>query len=185
MRRAAFANRIPWSGIGSVPGDSSDSHASVQSVRSWRAGLPVIDRERTVSRDVAASRLSTTTCAVSDSATVSQIEPVHTPAAPSASAGRHLAAAADAARREHQRAVADRVDHLGDQHHRRDLAAVPAGLGALRDEDVDAVRDVVLRVADAPDERADVDAVLVGRVDRVLRHRPERVDQHLHVRGAA
>ena len=29
------------SGIGSVPGDSGASHASVQAVRSWRAGLPV------------------------------------------------------------------------------------------------------------------------------------------------
>ena len=46
------------SGIGSVPGESAPSHASVHAVRSWRAGLPVIERERTVSRDVAASSFS-------------------------------------------------------------------------------------------------------------------------------
>ena len=85
-RRAASANTIPWSGIGSGSGVSSRSHASVHAVRSWRAGLPVIDRERTVPRELAASRFSTAIGLVSASATVSQIEPVHTPCAPSASA---------------------------------------------------------------------------------------------------
>jgi hypothetical protein len=72
------------SGIGSVPGDSGRSHASVHAVRSWRAGLPVIARDRTVSLDFAAMSLSITAGPVFDSATVSQIEPVHTPSAPSA-----------------------------------------------------------------------------------------------------
>ena len=75
------------SGIGSVPGDSGASHASVHPVRSWRAGLPVKARERTVSVDVAASSFSVTTAAAgSFSTTVSQIDPVHTPSAPSAMA---------------------------------------------------------------------------------------------------
>ena len=43
-------------------------------------------RERTVSRDVAASRRSITTGLVLASATVSHFDPVHTPCAPSASA---------------------------------------------------------------------------------------------------
>ena len=51
-------------------------------MRSWRAGLPVSDRERTVSRDVAASSFSVTSGAMSLSATVSQIDPVHAPCAP-------------------------------------------------------------------------------------------------------
>ncbi len=72
--------------MGSGPGPSFDSHASVQAVRSWRAGLPVMARERTVSVHDAWSRFSTTHGRVSDSATVSQIEPVHAPWAPRAMA---------------------------------------------------------------------------------------------------
>jgi hypothetical protein len=48
-------------GMGSVPGDSGESHASVHAVRSWRAGLPVNARDRTVSVDVAARSFSVTT----------------------------------------------------------------------------------------------------------------------------
>jgi len=45
-------------GMGSGPGDSAESHRSVQVVRSCRAGFPVMDRERTVSRELAARRCS-------------------------------------------------------------------------------------------------------------------------------
>ena len=46
--------------------------------------MPVIERDRTVPREFAASIFSTAIGFVSASATVSQIEPVHTPWAPSA-----------------------------------------------------------------------------------------------------
>ena len=182
IRRAASAKTMPCSGIGSGSGVSARSHASVQAVRSWRAGLPVIDRERTVSRDVAASSFSTAIGFVSASATVSQIEPVHTPCAPSASAAAIWRPVADPAGREHRHVGPDRVDDLGDEHHRRDVAAVAAGLGALGDDDVDALRDLPLRVLAAADERADEQPVLVRVVDDVRRRRPERVHEHLHAR---
>ena len=55
-------------------------------MRIWRAGFPVIERERTVSVKPAARRFSTTQGSVADSATVSQMDPVQTPWAPSAMA---------------------------------------------------------------------------------------------------
>ena len=70
---------MPWSGIGSGAGASSASHASVQRVLIWRAGFPVIERERTVSEKPAARRFSTTHGAVADSATISQMDPVQRP----------------------------------------------------------------------------------------------------------
>lgn len=51
-----------------------------------RAGLPVIERDRTVSDDVAARNFSLTTGTVSASSVVSHTDPHHTPSAPSASA---------------------------------------------------------------------------------------------------
>ena len=89
-------------GIGSGPGDSGASHASVHPVRSWRAGLPVNARDRTVSVEVAASSLSVTTPPWVFSVTVSQIEPVHTPSAPERHRGGHLAAGPDAPGRQHR-----------------------------------------------------------------------------------
>ena len=53
-----------------------------------------------------------------------------------------------------------------------------AGLGALRDEHVDAALEVALRVPRAPAERADEHALRVRGLDRVLGRRPERVDEH-------
>ena len=53
MNVVAGAMRMFWSGIGRVPGESSASQASVQGVRSMRAGFPVYDLDRTVSLDVA------------------------------------------------------------------------------------------------------------------------------------
>ena len=49
-----------------------------------RAGLPVSDRERTVSRELALTNLSRMNGGTSDSSVVSQTEPHHTPSAPSA-----------------------------------------------------------------------------------------------------
>ena len=67
-------------------GLSGRSHSSVQAVRSIRAGLPVIDRDRTVSEELAARNLSLTTGGVSASSVVSHTDPHHTPSAPSARA---------------------------------------------------------------------------------------------------
>ena len=86
MRLTASAVAMNWSGIGSVPGDSGPSQASVHAVRSWRAGFPVRDRERTVSRDVAFKTFSRATGWRSLSVDASQIDPVQAPSAPSASA---------------------------------------------------------------------------------------------------
>jgi len=72
--------------MGSVAGASSRSQASVHRVRSCRAGLPVMARDRTKSRDVAARRLADTSGDTSASAVSSQTDPVHTPWAPRAMA---------------------------------------------------------------------------------------------------
>ena len=118
------------------------------------------ERDRTVSRDVAASSFSVTPPGRVALGDVSQIEPVHTPCAPSASAAAICRpdpmppAASTGSRR-------DRVDDLGDEHHRRDLAGVAAGLGALGDDDVDALLDLLARLLGAADERGDLHAVLV------------------------
>ena len=69
-----------------MPGDSAPSHSSVQAVRNMRAGLPVSDRDRTVSREVAARNFCFTTGWVSASSVVSHTDPHHTPSAPSAMA---------------------------------------------------------------------------------------------------
>ena len=151
-----------------MAGASGRSHASVQLVRSWRAGLPVIARDRTKSRDVAASRFAVTSGAMSASLVSSQIDPVHTPCAPSAIAAAIWRPSRDAARREHRHVGTDGVDHLRDEHHRRDLAAVPARLGALRHDHVDALRDLPLGVLARPDQRADEQPRLVAAVDDVL-----------------
>src|SRR3954447_14085284 len=60
------------------------------------------------------------------------------------------------------------------------VAGVPAGLGALRDDDVDADLDLLLRVPLAADEGRDEDAVFVRPVDDLLGRRAERVDEQLH-----
>jgi hypothetical protein len=84
MRCWAGAVSMVWSGIGSGAGAAALSHSSVQALRSILAGLPVSDRERTVSLEVAASILRCTAGSVSASSVVSQTEPHHTPWAPSA-----------------------------------------------------------------------------------------------------
>ena len=86
MRSWASAVRMGCSGMPSGAGVSSRSHSSVQADLSMRAGLPVIERERWVSADVAASIFSLTAGLVSASSVVSQTEPHHTPWAPRAMA---------------------------------------------------------------------------------------------------
>ena len=131
-------------------------------------GLAGQRRDRTVCVESAASSFSTTSGVMSLSATVSQIDPVHTPCAPIASAAAICEPSRDAARREHRRRR-DLLDHLRPQHDRADLAGVAAGLGALRDDDVDTDVDVLLRVTRAARERRDQDVALVRGVDDVLR----------------
>ena len=70
--------------MGRGPGPSAFSHSSVQGVRSMRAGLPVMERERTVSPRPAWRNFSLTAGMVSASSVVSQTEPHQTPSAPSA-----------------------------------------------------------------------------------------------------
>ena len=96
--------------------------------------------------------------------------------------GRHLPAGGDAAGGEHRDVVADRVDDLGHEDHRGDLAAVAAGLRALGDDDVDALGDLPLGVLLRPHQRADDHAGVVRGLDDVGRRRPERVHEHLHAR---
>ena len=61
------------------------------------------------------------------------------------------------------RTGSDGLDHLGNQHHGGDLTAVAAGLGALRDDEVDAARDLLDRVLIGADQRGDGDAVRPAR----------------------
>ena len=102
---------------------------------------------------------------VSVSATVSQIEPVHTPCAPIASAAaicRPLPmppAASTGARR-------DRIDRPRATAPSSDLAGVAARLGALGDDDVDAGLDLLLRVVRVAGERGDLHAAVVRLLDR-------------------
>ena len=63
--------------------------------------------------------------------------PIHTPSAPSASDGGEAAAVEQAAGGDDRDLLADRVDDLRDERHRRDGAGVAAGLGALGDDEVD------------------------------------------------
>jgi DNA-directed RNA polymerase specialized sigma24 family protein len=79
MRARASSTRIGWSGIPNDEGVSGLSHSSVHAVRSCRAGLPVRDRERTVSDDVAARNFRFTVGCVSASSVVSHTDPHHTP----------------------------------------------------------------------------------------------------------
>ena len=178
MRRDASAMSIGCSGIGNGPGDAADSHSSVHAERSWRAGLPVRLRERSVSDDVAARNFSLTNGWVSASAVVSHTEPHHTPSAPSASAAAICRPVADPTGGEH-RDRRHRVDDLGDQHHRADLAGVPAGLVTLGDHEVDAGGDVTHGVRRLAGQRGDLDALLVRSRDHVRRRCAERVDDQL------
>ena len=130
------------------------------------------------SRDVASSRLSVTSGAMSASALRSHTEPVQTPWAPRAMAAAiwrpsPIPPAASTGTR-----GADRVHDLGDQHHGGDLAAMATGFGALGHDHVDADRQLALGVLLRADQGADQQAVGVGLVDHVLGRRAEGVDDH-------
>src|SRR6266851_3234575 len=86
IRDWASATRADCSGKPRGAGASSRSHSSVHALRSIRAGFPVSDRERIVSRDVAARNFSFTAGWVSASSVVSHTDPHHTPSAPRARA---------------------------------------------------------------------------------------------------
>src|SRR5436190_607845 len=86
MRAWASATSALCSGIGSGSGVSGRPHSSVHGERSMRAGLPVSERDRTVSADDAARNFSFTTGSVSASSVVSHTDPHHTPSAPRARA---------------------------------------------------------------------------------------------------
>src|ERR1700687_5924457 len=81
MPETMYCNGIP-NGSG-LPGCSQ---ASVQSLRSIGAGLPVNERLRTVSRLVALAYAACWTAVFSASSTISHWEPVHAPCAPMAKA---------------------------------------------------------------------------------------------------
>ena len=103
-------------GVPSGIGVAGSSHSSVRADRSWRAGLPVRDRDRMVSAEVAANFLLCTGWV--SSSVVSQTEPHQQRRAPWPPPS---ATAPDATSTEH-RDVADGVDDLGQQHHGADLA---------------------------------------------------------------
>ncbi len=144
------------------PGLFGSSQASVHSVRSWRAGLPVSARERTVLPATAASSLRVTAGAVTSASGDGQPQGAEPhPLGAEAEGGGHLLSAADAARREYgQRG--DGVDDFGGEHHRGDLAGVAARLVALCDDDVDARLGVFARVPGAAREGRDEHPALVG-----------------------
>ena len=124
---------------------SGRSHSSVHADLSIRAGLPVSERDRSVSAEVAREELL-----LHHRVGLGLLGGEPHRSAPHALRAerhgrRHLAAAADAAGAEH-RDGGDRVDDLGDEHHRADLAGVAAGLGALGDDEVDPGLHVALGV---------------------------------------
>ena len=100
----------------------------------------------------------------------------------------------DAARGDDGHAARDRVHDLGHERHRGHRAGVPAGLRALRDDEVTARfdrRDGVTHLAAHVD---DEHVVLVAALDHLARHAERRhedrdvlVDQHVdavqHLRG--
>jgi hypothetical protein len=77
------ATRIGCSGIGSGSGLPGRSHSSCQALRSWRAGLPVRTRDRTVSHLLAARKFRLTSGGVMSSWLDSPTDPRHTPEVPS------------------------------------------------------------------------------------------------------
>jgi hypothetical protein len=69
----------------------------------------------------------------------------------------------------------NRLDHLGHQHHGRDLAAMAAGLGALHDENIDAGRDLAERMLLGTDQCRHRHAVLLAHLDHRLRRHAQRI----------
>ena len=84
--------------------------------------------------------------------------------------GREAAAVEDAAGGDDRHAVADRVDDLRHERHRRDRARVTARLGALRDHEVAAGLDRRDRVAHLAAHARDEHVAVVQHLDDVARH---------------
>jgi len=76
-----------------------------------------------------------TTGEVSASSVVNHTDPHHTPSAPRANAAA-IWRRGDPARGQHRKRI-DGIHYFGDQNHGRHLAVWAAGLGALRDDQVD------------------------------------------------
>ena len=102
-----------------------------------RQGLPVNERDRTVSRLEASSSDCFWAGGRSASSTVSQSVPLHTPAQPRASAAA-ICSPVPMPPAASTGVGATAVDDLGPEHDRADLAGVAAALAALGDDDVDA-----------------------------------------------
>ena len=131
------------SGIGSVP---VRRRAPTPRSTPYAAGGPAFRSSPATARCRASRRarmFSSASGEVFASATVSQIEPVQAPCAPRASPAAicrpvPMPPAASTGRRP------DRIDDLGDNTIEQIVAGVAAGLGALRDDDVDADLDLLL-----------------------------------------
>ena len=91
--------------------------------------------------------------------------------------------------RDDRHAMADGIDDLWHERHRRHLPGVTAGLGALRDDDVASRLDGCGRVAHLAAHARDEDVVRVTQIDHVARHTEAgdedasaAVDHRLHLR---
>ncbi len=88
--------------------------------------------------------------------------PIHTPSAPSASAAARPRPSKIPPAATTGHPVADRVDDLRHERHRRDVSGVAARLGALRDDDVAPGLDRGDRVAHLAAHDRDEHVVLVA-----------------------
>ena len=95
----------------------------------------------------------------------------------------HLPTGDDAAGGQHRHRTVDGLENLRDDDERADLAAVPTGLGALRDDQVNARGDLLDGVLLGSDQRRDGDATFLARLDHVVRRYPQRIGDELHRMG--
>ena len=118
--------------------------------------------------------------------------PTQIPSAPSDERGGQAAAVEDASGRDDGHPAADGVDDLGDEREGRDLAGVPAGLGALGHDEVASGIDGTHRVLDLAAHADDDDVVAVAELDDLGRdpepgheRRGAALDDHLDLLGHA
>ena len=76
----------------------------------------------------------------------------------------------------------DLLDHLRPQHDRADLAAVPTGLAALGDDDVNAGVGVLASLRRRSAQRRDLAALVVDVLDHVRGRGAQRVGDQRHLR---
>ena len=110
---------------------------------------------------------------VFDSAVVNQIEPVHTPAAPSAIAAAIWRPGSDSARGENG-CRGDRIHHIRNEYHPSDIAGMAPCFVALSDDNVDALLYVTDSLIDTADQRADLDALAMSTPDDLTRRGTQR-----------